>query len=137
MVANHLNSVTYIYLYILHSKKHRVPPNRSLFLNCSSSWQLLMVTQKFALEQNFHVQASRYFVCMFHQVDISTWIKMWFLQCRFNKSFFSVCFVIESSLDLMKHVNHSEWEDSLTRGLFCWGRGSIDFAIVCQSIHHK
>ncbi len=32
-------------------------------------WQLLTVTQKFALEQNFRVQASRYFVCTFHKVD--------------------------------------------------------------------
>ncbi len=69
-------------LYIAtHSKKHRVPPNRYIYLHRSNSWQLLTVTQKFALEQNFCVQASRYFVCTFHQVDKSTWIKMWFLQC--------------------------------------------------------
>ena len=64
-----------------HSKKHRIPPNRHIHLHRSSSWQLLTVTQKLALEQNFRVQASRYFVCMFHQVDKITWIKMWFLEC--------------------------------------------------------
>ncbi len=30
--------------------------------------------------KKFRFQASRYFVCMYHQVDKSTWIKMWSLQ---------------------------------------------------------
>ncbi len=62
-------------------QKRRVPPNRYIYLHRSNSWQLFTVTQKFVLEQNFCVQASRYFVCTFHQIDKSTWIKMWFLQC--------------------------------------------------------
>ena len=61
---------------LIHSKKHRVPPYRYIYLHHSSSWQLLTVTQKLDLEQNFHVQASRYFVCTFHQVTKSTTIKM-------------------------------------------------------------
>ena len=65
----------------LHSKKHHVPPNIYIYLHRSSSWQLLTVAQKFALEQNVRAQASKYFVCTFHQVDKSTWIKMCFLQC--------------------------------------------------------
>ncbi len=51
-----------------------VPKN--IYLHHSNSWQLLTVTQKFALVQNFCAQASKYFVCTFHQVDRSTWIKM-------------------------------------------------------------
>ena len=57
-------------------KKHHFPPNRYIYLHRANSWQLLTVMQKFALEQNFHIQASRYFVCTFHQIDKCTSIKM-------------------------------------------------------------
>ena len=40
---------------LLHSKKHRVPPNRYIYLHHSTSCPLLRVTQKFALDQNFLV----------------------------------------------------------------------------------
>ena len=59
-----------------HSKNHRVPSNRYIYLHRSNSWQLVTPTQKFALEQNIRVQANRYFVCTFQEVDKSTWIKM-------------------------------------------------------------
>ena len=47
---------------LIHSKTHHFPPNRYIYLHHSNSWQLLTVMQIFALEQNFCVQASRYFV---------------------------------------------------------------------------
>ena len=53
-------------------KKHHVPPIRYVYLPRSNSLQLLTVMQKFASEQNFRVQANRYFVCTFYQIDKST-----------------------------------------------------------------
>ena len=68
-----------IFIHVIRSifgmttlKKHRIPPNKYIYLHHSSSWQLLTVMQKFALEQNSRVQESRYFVCVFHQVGKST-----------------------------------------------------------------
>ncbi len=93
--SRHQSNIRHMYFHpitkhisIITLKKHCVPPNRYIYLHRSNSWQLLAVTQKIALEQNFRVRASRYFVCMFHQIDKSTWIKMWFLQCTvWNKKY--------------------------------------------------
>ena len=61
-------------LLIMHSKK----PHNMLNLlakdmsHCSSSWQLLKVCVKVALEEDFCIETSTYFVGMSHQVNKSS-----------------------------------------------------------------
>ncbi len=57
------NSITKIYYY--------TQKNIAFHQIDISSWQLVTVTQQFALD-DFRIHASRYFLCMFHQVDKST-----------------------------------------------------------------